>query len=44
MILIPSLINPEFTRDAVIEHFGKLKYKFGVVALTPTKRKQDDYG
>ncbi len=38
MILIPSLINPEFTRDAVIEHFGKLKYKFGVVALTPNKK------
>ena len=43
MILIPSLIAPEFTRDAVLEYFCKRKYKFGVVALTPNWKKQDDY-
>ena len=43
MILIPSLIAPEFTRDAILENLCKLKYKFGVVALTPTWKKQDDY-
>lgn len=43
MILIPSLITAEFTRDAVLEYLCKKKYKFGVVALTPTWKKQDDY-
>lgn len=43
MILIPSLISQEFTRDSMIEYFANMKYKFGVVALTPTWKKQDDY-
>lgn len=43
MMLIPSLISDKFTRDAMISYFGKLTYKFGTVALTPTWKKQDDY-
>lgn len=43
MMLIPSLISDKFTRDAMIEYFGKMIYKFGTVALTPTWKKQDDY-
>lgn len=43
MILIPSLISQEFTRDSMIEFFTQMKYKFGVIALVPTWKKQDDY-
>jgi hypothetical protein len=43
MILIPSLICQEFTREAMVEYLGKMNYKFGAVALTPTWKKQDDY-
>lgn len=43
MLLIPSLISDKFTRDAMIEYFGKMTFKFGAVALTPTWKKQDDY-
>lgn len=43
MILMPSLISQDFSRDAMIEFFANLTYKFGVVALTPTWKKQDDY-
>lgn len=43
MILIPEIISDNFTRDVMIEAFGKMKYKFGVVALTPTWKKQDAY-
>lgn len=43
MILIPSLISQAFTRDSMIEYFANMKYRFGVVALTPTWKKQDDY-
>lgn len=43
MILIPSLISQEFSRDVMVEFFGRLNYKFGAVAITPTWKKQDDY-
>lgn len=43
MLLIPESISDSFTRDAFIEKFGKITYKFGVVALTPTWKKQDSY-
>lgn len=35
MILLPSLINENFTREKMIEYFANLKYKFGVVAIVP---------
>ena len=43
MLLIPELIADNLTRDAFIETFGKIEYKFGVVSLTPTLKKQDSY-
>ena len=43
MILLPSLINEEFTRENMIERFAKMKYKFGVVSIVPTWKKQNDY-
>lgn len=43
MILLPSLLNEEFTREKMIEYFSKLKYKFGVVSIVPTWKKQNDY-
>lgn len=43
MILLPSLINENFTREKMIEYFANLKYKFGVVAIVPTWKKQKDY-
>ncbi len=43
MMLIPSLISQDFTRDVIIEYLAKLAYKFGVVSLTPTRRIQEDY-
>ena len=43
MILLPSLINENFTREKMIEYFAGLKYKFGVVAIVPTWKKQKDY-
>lgn len=43
MILLPSLLNEEFTREKMIEYFSKLKYKFGVVFIVPTWKKQNDY-
>ena len=43
MILLPSLINEDFTREKMIEYFAGLKYKFGVVAIVPTWKKQKDY-
>lgn len=43
MILLPSLLNEEFTRERLIEYFSKLKYKFGVVSIVPTWKKQNDY-
>lgn len=43
MLLIPSLISDKFTRDVIIEYFGRKAYRVGVVALTPTWKKQEDY-
>lgn len=43
MILLPSLISEEFTREKMIEYFSSLKYKFGVVSIVPTWKKQSDY-
>ena len=43
MLLIPELIADNLTRDAFIETFGNMVYKFGVVSLTPTWKKQDSY-
>lgn len=43
MILVPALISDNFTRDAIIEYFAKLTYKFGIVALTPSWKKQEEY-
>lgn len=43
MILLPSLISESFTREKIIKYFTNLKYKFGVVAIVPTWKKQKDY-
>lgn len=43
MILIPSLISQDFTRDYMIAYWSQMLYKFGVVALVPTWKKQDTY-
>lgn len=43
MILLPSLINEKFTRENMIERFAQMKYKFGVVSIVPTWKKQSDY-
>lgn len=45
MILVPSLIDETYTRELVIDYFCKIAHEasFGVVALVPTKKKQDDY-
>ncbi len=45
MILIPSLIDSSLDRDLVIERFAKVvsKRKFGVVAITPSFKRADDW-
>ena len=45
MVLLPSLIDDNLTRDEVISYFSKFSYesKFGVVSLVATKKKQDEY-
>ncbi len=45
MIIIPSLINDELTRDTVIEYFASKKSdSFGIVAITPSFEKAKEYG
>lgn len=46
MVLVPSLIDDELTRENVINFFSSFSYesKFGVVSLVATKKKQDEYG
>jgi len=44
MILLPSLINDSFKREKMVDFFSERSYKFGVVALVPTWKKQKDYG
>jgi hypothetical protein len=45
MILIPSLIDSTLDRSLVIERFAKVvpKRKFGVVAITPSFKRADDW-
>ena len=43
MIVLPSLIDDSLDIEFIIEHFGKLSYKFGVVSLVPNWKKQKDY-
>ena len=44
MILLPSLISDELTRDVIIEKFTSIKStKHGMVSLVPTKKKQEEY-
>lgn len=43
MILIPSLVSDKLNREDILDYFCSMEYKFGVVSLTPTTKKQDDY-
>lgn len=44
MIIIPSLIQDDFTREKVIEYLCKFDWnKFGTCAIVPSKEKQNDY-
>lgn len=44
MIIIPSLIQDDFTREKVIEYLCKFNWnKFGTCVIVPSKEKQNDY-
>lgn len=47
MVLLPSLISDELTREEIIYKYSSINYKFGAVSLVPSNKHQrlyEDYG